>query len=71
MGLLEKRFGTVAVENLLISKDQLQKAFKIQLEENLAGKPHRLIGQILLELKFLTEEKVNKILLHLEGRQTI
>lgn len=71
MELLEKRFGTVAVENDMITKDQLQEAIQIQLEENLNGKKHRLVGNILQDAGYITDDQVNRILIHLEGRQNI
>jgi len=71
MGLIEKRFGTVAVENKMISMEQLQEALKLQIEENIKGKEHRLLGVILEELGYITEEQVNKILLHLDGQKMI
>ena len=48
------------------SKDQLQKALGIQIEENIEGKKHRLIGNILVDLDYMNEEQTNKILLFLK-----
>lgn len=69
MGVLEKRFGTVAVDGKLITQDQLQEALKIQVEDNIAGKEHRLIGVILEDLGYMTKEQISRVLVHLDGRQ--
>jgi hypothetical protein len=51
---LEKRFGVMAVDLDYITADQLIKAMTIQLAENLNGTGHRLIGEILVDLGYLT-----------------
>ncbi|MFH2091014.1 MAG: hypothetical protein ABIJ31_01485 [Pseudomonadota bacterium] len=71
MGLIEKRFGTVAVENKMISVEQLEEALNLQVEEDVEGKEHRLLGVILEALGYITEEQINKILLHLDGQRMI
>jgi hypothetical protein len=40
----DKRFGVIAVEKRFITKEQLFEALKTQVEEDLLGKPHTLIG---------------------------
>ena len=35
----DKRFGVIAVEKEFINKEQLFEALRIQVEENLSGKP--------------------------------
>mgnify|MGYP001557283986 CR=1 FL=1 len=71
MSVLEKRFGTVAVENMLITKEQLQEALKIQVDDDIDGREHRLVGSILEDLGYMAKADVNKILIHLEGRQNL
>lgn len=65
MSLMEKRFGTIAVEKAFINKDQLLEAMRIQVNENIAGKDHMPIGSILMKLKYVTETQVNEVLLSL------
>jgi hypothetical protein len=59
---LEKRFGTIAVEKGFITLQQLMDALEIQVRENLAGAKHRLIGDILFDVGFLTEPQIEEVL---------
>lgn len=61
----DKRFGVIAVEKGFITNDQLFEALRTQVEENLAGKPHRLIGHILIHLGYLTGEQAEEVLLEM------
>lgn len=58
----DKRFGVIAVEKAFITKEQLFQALRIQVEEDLSGKPHTLIGVILIRLGYLTREQADEIL---------
>lgn len=58
----EKRFGAIAVEKGFISLDQLLEAMRIQITENTEGKNHRLIGQILFDLGFMTFDQIDEVL---------
>jgi hypothetical protein len=61
--LLEKRFGTVAVERGFITIDQLSKAIKAQLTDNLEeGKGHRRLGTILLGQGAITRTQIDEVL---------
>jgi len=62
ISLLCRRFGTLAVKNGFISENQLKQAFIEQLEDDLSGKDHRLIGAILFEKKWMTWEQVDIVL---------
>jgi hypothetical protein len=42
-----RRFGVTAVQAGYITQDKLLKALSAQVMDNLEGKPHRLIGEIL------------------------
>jgi hypothetical protein len=64
----DKRFGVIAVEKGFINKEQLFEALKIQVEEDLSGKPHTLIGIILIKLGYLTHEEADDILLALKKK---
>jgi hypothetical protein len=58
----DKRFGVLAVEKGFVTKDQLFEAFKIQIEEDLEGEKHSLIGLILIRLGYLTPAQAEEIL---------
>jgi hypothetical protein len=58
----DKRFGVIALEKRFINKEQLFEALKIQVEEDLSGKPHTLIGHILIRLGYLTREEADILL---------
>jgi len=62
MSQLCHRFGTVAVRNGFITRDQLKEAFIEQVEEDLNGQRHRLIGTILYEKGWMTWEQVDAVL---------
>jgi transcriptional regulator CtsR len=57
-----KRFGVIAVEKGFITKEQLMYALNIQASENIAEGRHRLIGQILLEEKLMTEAQIEEVM---------
>ena len=61
----DKRFGVIGIDKGFITKDQLVDALRIQVEEDLSGKPHSLIGVILIRLGHLTREQAEEILLAL------
>lgn len=58
----DKRFGVVAVERGFITKEQLFEALRVQIEEDLDGERHSLIGIILVRLGYLTAEQADDIL---------
>ena len=61
-GILDKRFGAVAIDKGFITLENLIDAIKIQVIENLEGSDHRLIGQILWEKGYLTTEQINEVI---------
>ena len=58
----DNRFGVVAVEKGFITKEQLFEALKLQIEEDLDGERHSLIGIILVRLGHLRAEQADEIL---------
>jgi len=64
----DKRFGVIAVEKGFITNEQLFDAMKIQVEEDLEGKTHTLIGVILVRLGYLTHEQTEEILLEMRKK---
>ena len=64
----DKRSGVIAARKRFISKEQLFEALKLQVEEDLSGKPHTLIGIILIKLGYLTKEEADHVLLTLKKK---
>jgi hypothetical protein len=59
---MHKRFGAIAVQKQFITTEQLLEALKLQAEENVGKGQHRLIGQILFELGYITETQIEEVL---------
>lgn len=59
---LEKRFSVTAVKMGFITVDQLHEAMRIQIDEDLHGLEHRLIGQILLERAYVSPSQIREVL---------
>ena len=53
------RFGKIAVDMGFVTAEQLKEAITEQVEDNLADKPHRSLGEILLENGWITDEQIN------------
>lgn len=64
--VVKKRFGFFAVEKGFIELDQLIQAMKIQVNEDIQLKPHRRIGEILVELGLMNQSQVDEILAELD-----
>jgi len=56
------RFGSIAVIRNYVTLGQVQRALAEQMEDDVMRKPHRLLGIILLEKNWITEEQMNSIL---------
>lgn len=56
------RFGQIAVEMGFISEAQLREAMCLQVEDDLRGRPHRLLGMILFEKDWMTAEQIDQVL---------
>ena len=64
-----RRFGMIAVKKEFVSADQIKEAFMEQLDDDLNGREHRLIGTILFEKSLMTWEQVDIVLKELfEGK---
>ncbi len=62
MSKLNRRFGTIAVQKGFVSADQIKEAFLEQLDDDLKGRDHRLIGTILFEKDLMTWDQVDVVL---------
>lgn len=56
------RFGSIAVIRKYVTLEQVQRALAEQIEDNVHGRPHRRLGDILRENNWITEEQINSIL---------
>jgi hypothetical protein len=56
------RFGEIAVDMRFVTAEQLKEAITEQVEDDLADKPHRPIGKILLEKDWITNEQVDIVI---------
>lgn len=57
-----QRFGYLAVEMGFSTADQVKEALAKQLEDDLAKKPHRFIGRILLDNDWITPQQIETVL---------
>ena len=56
------RFGQIAVEKGYITAEQLKCALNIQVDENIAGVEHRLLGTILFQKDWMTSDQIEVVL---------
>ena len=59
--ILAKRFGDIAIQKKFITKDILLEAMTVQIENQVEGADHKLIGAILVELGHMNEDQVNEV----------
>lgn len=57
-----RRFGQIAVESGYISEAQAREALCRQIDEDLAGKTHRLLGTILFDLEWMNSGQIEAVL---------
>lgn len=58
----EKQFGIIAIEKGFISAENLIETLKIQVEEEIQYKTHRLIGEILMDRGYITPSQIQDVL---------
>ena len=56
------RFGQTAVDMKFITESQLKEALHLQVEEDISGQRHRLLGAILFENEWLTSDQVEMVM---------
>ncbi|MFC1824932.1 hypothetical protein ACFL9T_19660 [Thermodesulfobacteriota bacterium] len=59
---LRKRFCDIAIRKGFITKEHFVKAMAFQIENELKGKQPRLIGSILNEKGYMTEEQIDEVI---------
>ncbi len=60
------RFGVISVNKGFVTADQLKEALTDQADDNISGRPHRLIGRIFFEKGWMTDEQIDMVLNELE-----
>ena len=56
------RFGQVAVEMNYVSEDRLKDAICLQVDDDIAGREHRLIGTIMFENDWMSSNQIETVL---------
>ncbi|MEJ2200882.1 MAG: hypothetical protein P8X63_07700 [Desulfuromonadaceae bacterium] len=56
------RFGIIAVKLGYITPTQLRQAMIMQLDDDMGGQPHRMLGTILHDLGWMTPKQIEKVL---------
>ena len=57
----EKRFGILAVEKGFITQDELIHALTVQVREDIEQGVHRLIGELLFDLKMMKADQIEEV----------
>lgn len=72
LGMETYLFGFIAISRGYVTLNQVQNALAEQLEDYNARRPHRTLGEILLENYLITEEQIKSILweMGIEEKQT-
>lgn len=61
-GIRTYRFGSIAVYRKYVTLEQVQRGLAEQMEDNVMNRPHRRLGEILLENNWITEEQMKSVL---------
>jgi serine/threonine protein kinase len=56
-----KRFAVLAIEKGFITKEQFIEAMVVQIENDLEGMEHTLLGSILYRMGYLTADQINEV----------
>ncbi len=57
-----RRFGYLAADMGFSTADQIKDALAEQMEDDLANKPHRLMGRILLDKSWIKPQQIEAVL---------
>ena len=60
-----RRFGSIAVHKGYVTGDQVKLALTEQVDDNLEGREHRLLGSILFDHGWITEQQIEQIIVAL------
>jgi len=59
---IETRFATIAMKKGFITLEQFSEVMRIQVMEDVTGVNHRLVGEILLELGYMSASEIQEVL---------
>ncbi len=62
MSEFSSKFGKAAVNMGFVAEKQLNEAYVEQIEDDFCNKPHRFIGDILLENRLITHKEIYIVL---------
>jgi hypothetical protein len=57
-----QRFGAIAVRKGFVSIEEVKSAISEQIDDNINGREHRLLGTILYDNGFITEDQIEIVL---------
>lgn len=60
-----RRFGAIAVHKGFVKADEVKAALAEQVDDNVEGREHRLLGTILFERGWITEQRIELVLAQL------
>jgi len=60
-------FRSIAISRGYISQERVENAFAEQEEDYIMGRPHRSLGEILLDNNWITEEQMESVLEEMGG----
>ena len=63
------RFGKIAVEKGYVEVEQVKEALSEQLDDDLANRPHRLIGRIFLDKNLMRPQQIDEVLNEVFGME--
>jgi hypothetical protein len=61
-----KRFGAVAVHKKFSTAEQVKTAIMEQLDDDINGREHRLLGTILFDKGWITEDQIEAVLMEIK-----
>jgi hypothetical protein len=66
---LKPPFGAIAIQMGFVTHEQVQKALTIQTEEDKTNQEHRLIGRILKDEGYISDDQIYQVLgsMHRDG----
>ena len=65
IGTYEKRFGNIAIDKGFITDQQLVEALNLQVLEEIREGSHRLTGEVLFGLEYITTKQIEEVLYEL------
>ena len=60
------RFATLAMGKGFINLEQFTEAMSVQIMEDIAGVKHRRVGEILLEMEYISTSEISEILAEMD-----